>query len=109
MDLGVQLRVSPMLGVSGPLSDLAAYGTPAVASAGLCTDVDTPDFIDRLPDVVSPVIVAEEIEKAVHNPMPAEDRERLRLDYLERKSPAHYAAQLTQIINEVVSTSQEMR
>ena len=109
VDLGVQLRVSPMLGVSGPLSDLAAYGTPAVASTGLCIDVDTPDFIYRLPDVVSPVIVAEEIEKALRNPMPDEDRDRLRADYLQRKSPAIYAEQLARIINDVVSTSKEVR
>ena len=109
VDLGVQLRVSPMLGVSGPLSDLAAYGTPAVASTGLCVDVDTPAFIYRLPDVVSPVMVAEEIEKALRDPMSAEDREHLRLNYLERKSPAIYAEKLAEVIDEVVSHSLEDR
>jgi FkbM family methyltransferase len=109
VDLGLQLRVSPMLGVSGPLSDLAAYGTPAVASAGLCVDVDTPEFIHRLPDVVSPVIVAEAIEDALRNPMPAQKREHLRLDYLQRKSPARYAEQLLQIIEQVRSKSRGPR
>ena len=70
IDLGVQLRVSPLLGVSGPLSDMAAYGTPAVANRGLCADVDTPAFIDRLPDDVSPVMVAEAIEQRLANPLP---------------------------------------
>ena len=108
VDLGVQLRVSPMLGVSGPLSDLAAYGTPAVASAGLCVDVDTPEFIYPLPDVVSPVMVAEEIEKALLTPMSADDRDRLRVDYLARKSPALYAEQLARVIEEAVATPQAM-
>jgi glycosyltransferase involved in cell wall biosynthesis len=109
VDLGVQLRVSPMLGVSGPLSDLAAYGTPAVASAGLCVDVDTPEFIHRLPDVVSPVVVAEAIEDALRHPMPAQEREQLRLDYLQRKSPARYAEQLLQVIDQVCSTQRGPR
>jgi hypothetical protein len=42
VDLGLQLRISPLLGVSGPLSDLAAYGTTSIASNGLAVDVDTP-------------------------------------------------------------------
>jgi len=94
IDLGVQLRVSPLLGVSGPLSDMAAYGTPAVASAGLVSDVDAPSFIERLPDDVSPVLVAEAIEHALANPVPLAEREALRQSYLEERSPARYAEQL---------------
>ncbi len=82
VDLGVQLRVSPLLGVSGPLSDMAAYGTPAVANRGLCTDVDTPDFIDRLPDDVSPVMVADAIERRLADPWSSTTVERMRVDYL---------------------------
>jgi glycosyltransferase involved in cell wall biosynthesis len=94
VDLGVQLRISPLLGVSGPLSDLAAYGTPAVASRGLCVDVDPPAFISPLPDAVSPVMVAEAIEQAIGAPMAPEDRERLRKAYVEEKSPDRYAQAL---------------
>ena len=101
IDLGVQLRVSPLLGVSGPLSDMAAYGTPAVANRGICTDVDTPAFIDRLPDDVSPVIVAEAIEHRLLNPWPSEEIEALRVDYLDRKSPARYAAELHDLLQRV--------
>lgn len=53
VDVGLQLRIGPLLGVSGPLSDLAAYGTSSVASSGLAIDVDTPDYVDRLPDDVT--------------------------------------------------------
>ena len=104
-DLGVQLRISPMLGVSGPLSDMAAYGTPAVASSGLCLDVDTPNFIYRLPDVVSPVIVAEAIEAALAAPMSASERERSRLAYLEAKAPSVYAERLLALIEDASTTS----
>ena len=98
---GVQLRVSPLLGVSGPLSDMAAYGTPAVANRGLCQDVDTPDFIDRLPDEVSPVMVAEAIERRLAHPWDPEAIERSRREYLEMKSPASYAMQLYGILSAI--------
>lgn len=94
IDLGIQLRVSPLLGVSGPLSDMAAYGTPAVANRGICTDVDTPDFIDRLPDDVSPVMVAEAIDRRLDNPWDPSTVERMRMEYLAAKDPARYAEQL---------------
>ena len=94
VDLGVQLRISPLLGVSGPLSDLAAYGTPAVASRGLCVDVDPPDFVQPLPDAVSSAMVAEAIEAATKAPMAPQERERLRIAYLDEKSPDRYAQAL---------------
>jgi FkbM family methyltransferase len=103
VDLGVQLRISPLLGVSGPLSDLAAYGTPAVASRGLAEDVDAPVFVDRLPDDVSPVQVAEAIEQRIANPWSANELEKVRVDYLDRKSPARYAQALHDLLLQVAS------
>jgi glycosyltransferase involved in cell wall biosynthesis len=85
VDLGVQLRISPLLGVSGPLSDLAAYGTPAVASRGLCVDVDPPAFIRSLPN-------------ALRDPMPLQERDRLRKEYLARRSPENYARALLELL-----------
>jgi glycosyltransferase involved in cell wall biosynthesis len=105
VDLGLQLRVSPLLGVSGPLSDMAAYGTPALGSRGLCTDVDTPDFIDRLPDDVSPVTLAEAIEYRLANPIDGETREAMRSEYLARKSPAVYARAWFEMLSDVGRTT----
>jgi len=101
VDLGVQLRVSPFLGVSGPLADMAAVGTPAVASAGLCRDVDTPSFIEPLPDVVSPVTLAEAIERHITQPIAWSERDAARRDYLASHSPDLYAATLMEVIREV--------
>jgi glycosyltransferase involved in cell wall biosynthesis len=101
VDLGVQLRISPLLGVSGPLSDLAAFGTPAVASSGLCVDVQTPAYITRLPDEVSPVIVAEGIEQALSGGMTSQELERARQEYLSEQSPLRYAELLLEQIKEV--------
>jgi hypothetical protein len=98
VDLGVQLRVSPLLGVSGPLSDLAAFGTPSIASRGLAIDVDTPAYIDRLPDEASPLMVAESIEYRLAHPAGREVIEAQRIDYLERKSPKAYAEELLGVL-----------
>ena len=99
IDVGVQLRVSPMLGVSGPLSDLAAFGTPAVASAGLCVDVGAPAFIRRIPDSTSPVEVAEAIEQLVTDPTSSAEREVQRRTYLESHTPLSYAQSLLGILS----------
>ncbi len=91
IDLGLQLRISPYLGVAGALSDLAARGRVALGSRGVCQDVGTPDFIDRLPDAISPITVAQAIEyRWSHMPDPR-DVERMRIDYLEQTSPKRYA------------------
>jgi hypothetical protein len=104
VDLGLQLRIGPLLGVSGPLSDLAAYGTASVASSGLCVDVDTPAYVDRLPDDVSPVMVAEALEHRLAHPIPPDEREQMRLEYLDRKSPRRYAEALLEILTREAST-----
>lgn len=100
IDVGIQLRVSPLLGVSGPLSDLAAFGTTAVASNGLCVDVDTPAYIHCLPDAVSPVLVAQAVESVLAEDIPDSAREAMRHDYLAAKAPAHYARLLLDLIEE---------
>jgi hypothetical protein len=91
IDLGVQLRISPYLGVAGALSDLAARGRPAIGSRGVCQDVGTPDFIDRLPDAVSPITVAQAIEHRMANLPDPQTVENMRLVYLNDTSPQRYA------------------
>ncbi|MCX6423846.1 MAG: glycosyltransferase, partial [Actinobacteria bacterium] len=100
VDIGLQLRISPLLGVSGPLSDMAAYGTVAMASSGLAIDVDTPAFIDRLPDEMSPLMVAEALEYRLANPIDPVVKEQQRLEYLDRKSPKRYAEALLALLQE---------
>lgn len=100
-DIGIQLRVSPLLGVSGPLSDLAAFGTTSVASAGLAIDVDAPDYVKRLPDWVSPVMVAEAVVAVIDSPLSEADKEPARVAYLRGKDPDLYARKLLDVIKAV--------
>lgn len=105
VDLGVQLRISPLLGVSGPLSDLAAFGTPSVASAGLAIDVDAPAFIHRLPEDVSALVVAEAIESVVTADLDLVAIEAQRVAYLAGKTPELYAQQLLTYLNSIVGVN----
>ena len=98
IDLGVQLRISPYLGVAGPLSDMAAFGTRAIGSRGVCIDVDTPEFIDQLPDDVSSVMVAQAIERRITHPHDPRIIEAQRVEYLNRKSPKRYAEELLRML-----------
>jgi glycosyltransferase involved in cell wall biosynthesis len=106
-DIGIQLRVSPLLGVSGPLSDLAAFGTTSVASNGLAVDVDAPSYVKRLPDWVSPVMVAQEVEKLILSPLTPAEKEADRVTYLAGKDPKLYAEKLLEVIK-VVSFPREL-
>lgn len=101
VDCAVQLRVSPLLGVSGPLSDQAAFGTRAVASLGLCIDVDTPEYITAIPNDTSPVIVAEAVERLLQQPLDSQAREHMRRAYLAGKTPKGYAEELMRVITDL--------
>ncbi len=94
VDLGVQLRISPQLGVSGPLSDLAAFGTRAIASSGLAIDVDAPGYIHRLPENVSALLVAEAIETVLESDFDSSSIESERIAYLAGKQPELYGEKL---------------
>ena len=100
VDLGLQLRISPYLGVAGALSDLAARGRVALGSRGVCQDVGTPDFIDRLPDAISPTTVAQAIEHRWSNMPNPQDIEQMRMEYVAQTSPERYAEQLLAILED---------
>jgi FkbM family methyltransferase len=102
VDLGVQLRISPQLGVSGPLSDLAAFGTRAVASSGLAVDVDAPEYIHRLPESVSALLVAEAIESVLESDFDPSSIESERIAYLAGKRPDLYAQKFLDYLETIV-------
>lgn len=103
VDLGVQLRISPLLGVSGPLADMAAVGTSAVASGGLCRDVGAPDYICALPDAVSPVTLAQAVLAHRQAPWDPVSMRQERDRYLREHSPELYAKQLLQVLEDVIA------
>jgi hypothetical protein len=55
-------------------------------------------YVTRLPDQVSPVIVAEAIEATLGAPMAQGPREEARRAYLAAHSPARYARDLLELL-----------
>jgi glycosyltransferase involved in cell wall biosynthesis len=58
-DLGIQLRLTGFGSLSGALLDCIAAGLPAVANASLAGASDAPAYVRRVPDELSPLLVAE--------------------------------------------------
>jgi glycosyltransferase involved in cell wall biosynthesis len=58
-DLGIQLRLTGFGSVSGALLDCIAAGLPSVANASVAEASDAPEFVRRVPDALSPLLVAE--------------------------------------------------
>lgn len=102
VDRGIQLRISPFLGVSGPLADLSAYGIEALASEGLCRDVGVPAYIERLPDSISPIGLAEAILNSMNEQFDPQTREQNRLSYLDDHDPNGYSRQLYDLLEQIV-------
>ena len=104
-DIGIQLRISSLLGVSGPLADLAGFGVASVASSGLVQDIDAPSFVTAVPEYVSPVMVAQSVEQLVNNPVLDSEREILRLEYLKSHSPEKYAREFLSVLQDSVDAN----
>ena len=58
-DMGVQLRGYFMGGLSGALNDCIAAGLPSIANAHLASAMVAPDYVRRVPDNFSSVLIAE--------------------------------------------------
>ena len=74
-----------------------------MASRGLAIDVDAPNYIHRLPDNTSSLLVAEAIEQLAQTPLDSQVREAQRIAYLATKTPEEYATQLAAVIEELLS------
>ena len=93
-DLSVQLRMSSILGISGAIVDSAAFGMPALASEPLVSDMDLPEYVERIPVVISPLQLAEGIEQRLFAPKSPAELESLRLTYVNTYTRELYAREL---------------
>ena len=93
-DLAVQLRNHGFGAVSAALSDCCSAGLPAVANQGLADAIEAPEYILRVPDNLSPVLIAEQLANAY-----AAGRHQTRLSsqrdaYVQEHHYDRYAVQL---------------
>jgi hypothetical protein len=95
-DIGLQLRRSSYLTLSGAASDLAVFGIRSVVPQSMKTTMQLPDYFFGLPDDVSPYIVARTILESLEYPEHMIESERLR--YTELSSPENYVDKLLKIL-----------
>jgi glycosyltransferase involved in cell wall biosynthesis len=94
-DVALQLRYGSTGSVSGSVSDCIAAGLRTVASAGLANAVDAPDFVVRVSDNPSPVLVAEAIAASLNY----RDTTRERLGYIKAHGFDSYTNKLCIALN----------
>jgi glycosyltransferase involved in cell wall biosynthesis len=91
-DAAIQLRTHRLGGLSGALLDCIAAGLPTVANADLAEAMEAPAYVARVPDAISPVLVAEALAGLIDGG--AAGREALRAAYCAPRRFATYAAGL---------------
>ena len=62
-DASIALRTYGLGGLSGGLLDAIAAGLPTIANVHLAETMESPDFVRRVPDGISPVLIAEKLEE----------------------------------------------
>lgn len=97
-DCAVQLRTYKMGGLSGALNDCIAAAVPTVSNKHLANAMDAPQYIRRIGDDASPILLAEMILEIIRS----EQNERRPIaaaaEYAVEHSPAHYSKLLLQAL-----------
>jgi glycosyltransferase involved in cell wall biosynthesis len=105
-DLGIQLRTHGLGGLSGALLDCISAGLPTVANGALAEAMEAPAYVRRVPDQLSPVLIAEALVELIEKRECDRSRhEEERLAYSAEHSFARYARLLVKGLDlETVST-----
>jgi glycosyltransferase involved in cell wall biosynthesis len=97
-DLGIQLRLTYLGSLSGALLDCIAAGLPTVTNASLGEAMDAPEFVRRIPDNISPLLVAEALAELLDEGLAVARPEASRRAFTEAHSFSIYAAKLCQVL-----------
>lgn len=93
-DLGVQLRQAFPGSLSGALLDCIAAGLPSVANAGLAEAMEAPGYVRRIPDAISPLLLAEALTALLSEGLAQARPEAVRRDWVAAHDAQTYAARL---------------
>jgi hypothetical protein len=95
-DVGLQMRQSNYLTLSGAASDLAVFGIRSVVPQSMKLSMHLPEYFYGLPADISPFIVAQTIINSLNYPDDSIEDERRR--YVELSSPENYVQQLLRVL-----------
>jgi glycosyltransferase involved in cell wall biosynthesis len=90
-DVGLQLRKVGFGSISGALMDCAAAGLPTVANTSLAMALGVPEYVHSVPDMFSPVLVAEALADLLTSGLAGERPEHPFRAYSAQRSAANYA------------------
>lgn len=93
-DLGIQLRTTYLGSLSGGLLDCIAAGLPTVTNASLAESVNAPSYVRRVPDRLSPILIAEALADLLSSGLCHTRPELERQGYVAAHSFAIYAEKL---------------
>jgi hypothetical protein len=95
-DVGLQMRQSDYLTLSGAASDLAVFGIRSVVPQSMKFSMHLPRYFYGLPPDISPYIVAQTIIDTLNYPDDLIEVERRR--YVELTSPENYVERLLRVL-----------
>jgi len=98
VDVGLQVRTSRVLTMSGAVLDCFAFGVPVVASESILSEVEAPVYAHAVPDVLSPLLLAESLLGARDAGVTPTQIERERAEYVAVNSPEFYARRLLALL-----------
>jgi glycosyltransferase involved in cell wall biosynthesis len=93
-DVGIQLRGYFMGGLSGALNDCIAAGLPSIANAHLASAMVAPDYVRRVPDNFSSVLIAEAAVEILDSGQNLRRPIEARAVFSARHSPTAYCREL---------------
>jgi glycosyltransferase involved in cell wall biosynthesis len=94
-DIAIQLRTHGFGGLSGALLDCIAAGLPTIANEDLALAMEAPAYVRRVPDQLSPVLIAEAVADLIDGGGCQRSRwEGQRRSYIDAHSFRRYAEQL---------------
>jgi glycosyltransferase involved in cell wall biosynthesis len=97
-DLGLQLRFTYLGSLSGGLLDCIAAGLPTVTNKSLGEMMDAPEYVRRVPDQLSPVLVAEALADLLDSGLARTRFETARQAYAEAHSFRVYSERLCEAL-----------
>ncbi len=97
-DLGVQLRGFGSGHVSGALADCIGAGLPSVANAELAEVLEAPSYVRRIPDPISPLLLANALADLLAEGMHANRPLAARDAYAASHDFARYAERLAAVL-----------
>ncbi len=99
VDAGVQLRSYGLGQPSAALADCIAAGLPSVANAALAEACASPSYVYRIPDRLSPLLLAQQLAHIYDARLNRQQTAIERKDYVSRHNFHHYVEKLCEALD----------